>query len=175
MNAFDWLPLLQRWSSEWLASGDDALTTLPDEIRASGYLGFEPATEAELVACEERLGTPLPPSYRSFLATSNGWTLTSPFIYRLWSTREVDWFRVRNQQWIDAYADAGAPEGEHLRATLEISDVGDSAILLLNPLIVDEAGEWEAWSFANWHPGAELYPSFHALMEDEYESFRRLI
>jgi hypothetical protein len=62
---------------------------------------------------------------------------------------------------------------EYLQSALEISDVGDSAILLLNPEVVNEEGEWEAWLFANWMPGAHRYRSFRELMEEEHESFRR--
>src|SRR5262249_28866812 len=31
---------------------------------------------------------------------------------------------------------------------------------LLNPMVVWPDGEWEAWFFANWLPGAARYPSF---------------
>jgi hypothetical protein len=97
---------------------------------------------------------------------------------------------VRNQQWIDAYGEPAADGGpliseaehlvygeaqdpvrfrvEYLQDCLEISAEGDSAILLLNPHVVTPAGEWEAWFFANWLPGARRYRSFHELMEAEY-------
>jgi hypothetical protein len=61
---------------------------------------------------------------------------------------------------------------EHLQTALEISAVGDSAILLLNPEVISDAGEWEAWLFANWLPGAHRYRSFRELMQGEHESFR---
>ena len=51
------------------------------------------------------MGIGLPPSYREFLAVSNGWRLTGNFIWRIWSTEEIDWFRVRNAEWIEAYVD----------------------------------------------------------------------
>jgi hypothetical protein len=90
----------------------------------------------------------LPPSYRAFLKCSNGWRNTGFFIDRLWSTDDLEWFRVRHQEWIsdwnlgeahDATTNPGQPtgggsyEGAALPFTLEISDVGDSAIYLLNP------------------------------------------
>jgi hypothetical protein len=51
----------------------------------------------------------------------------------------------------------GAFRAEYLQTALEISDRGDSAILLLNPQILSKDGEWEAWRFANWLPGAKRY------------------
>jgi hypothetical protein len=160
-------------------------------VVASGWLGFTGASEKQLEQAEARLGVRLPPSYRSFLATTNGWRTTGTFIDRLWSAEEIDWFTVRNQDWIDAYTEYGYSvvsdqeyfvygrgqdsalfRTEYLKSALEISDVGDSAILLLNPQVVSPQGEWEAWFFANWLPGAARYRSFWDLMQAEYLSFR---
>ena len=106
-----------------------------------------------------------------------------------WPAEEIDWFRVRNQSWIDAYAvhDFEVPDSqyfvygdqqdcvhfraEYLRACLQISHDGDSAVYLLNPVIVGPDGEWEAWFFANWHPGAFRFPSFAELMRVHYQDF----
>ncbi len=63
---------------------------------------------------------------------------------------------------------------EYLRTAIEISDVGESAIYLLNPQVVNEAGEWEAWFFADWLPGADRYRSFQEMMEAEYQNFLEL-
>ena len=140
------------------------------------------------------MGIGLPPSYREFLAVSNGWRLTGNFIWRIWSTEEIDWFRVRNAEWIEAYVDPIRGLGdlsltddeylvygetqdsvrfrvEYLESALEVSDIGDSAIFLLNPKVVTPDGEWEAWFFGNWLPGANRYRSFAELMEAEYQSF----
>ncbi len=57
---------------------------------------------------------------------------------------------------------------------LEISDVGDSAIYLLNPQIVTADGEWQAWLFSNWNPGAVRHRSFQELMVAERNAFRYL-
>jgi hypothetical protein len=63
---------------------------------------------------------------------------------------------------------------EYLFSALEISDRGDASIYLLNPKIVAANGEWEAWFFGDWLPGADRYPSFQELMEAEYENFLEL-
>jgi hypothetical protein len=60
---------------------------------------------------------------------------------------------------------------EYLRTAIEISDVGVDAIYLLNPQIVGEDGEWEAWFFADCLPGADRYRSFREMMEAEYQNF----
>ena len=63
---------------------------------------------------------------------------------------------------------------EYLQTALEISDVGESAVYLLNPQVITDEGEWEAWFFGDWLPGADRYPSFRAMMQAEYENFLEL-
>ena len=156
---------------------------------ASGWLGEPGATEAEIASAEQRLGVRLPPSYRAFLADTNGFDHLGPFIYRLYNASEIDWFRVRNQDWIEAYqsGDDISPEehlanpddcvrfrAAYLSSCLQISEEGDSAVVLLNPEVVNHEGEWETWFFANWRPGAERFPSFRAYVESELESIKDL-
>ena len=192
MAYFQWDDFLRQWSKEIIATGKyDRM--LPPDVIASGWLGFPSATEEQLQRAESRLGVQLPPSYRQFLATTNGWRMTGTFIDWLWSTEEVDWFRTRNQDWIDAYTEGEAyhiPDSqyfvygpdqdpiwirpEYLPTMLEVSDTGQEAIYLLNPNVVTPEGEWEAWFFGNWLPGAERYRSFWDMMQAEYESFRKL-
>ena len=151
-----------------------------------GWLGRPGATDEQIRTAESRLGTALPSSYRSFLRFSNGWQSFGRFVTNpgpLWSTDEVDWFRVRNQSWIDAWTEGylssmsaqdEVPElPEHLAMPylLEVSAAGDSAILLLNPLVMAADGEWEAWDFASWYPGAIRYRSFWELMNARFERF----
>lgn len=154
MDTALWRALLTDLSQTILARNDiDALTP---EAAADGWMGFAPAYEAAIAAAEARLGVRLPSSYRAFLAVSDGWRNCGPFIYRLWSSAEVDWFTVRNQDWVDAWTvsgdgipvsdeeygrygegqDAGAIRAEYLPTMLEVSDVGDAAVILLKPRVL---------------------------------------
>lgn len=62
---------------------------------------------------------------------------------------------------------------EYLKGALEISeeDPGGDGVCLLNPAIRTSDGEWEAWFFAHWLPGARRYRSFWELMLGEYDRF----
>jgi HEAT repeat protein len=204
MPEYDWLPFLKKVSADTLDSS--TRERLPDDVVRSGWLGFPGASEEKIVALEARLGTKLPPSYRSFLAATDGWHRIGGFIYRLWSCDEVAWFPERHQEdwitpWIEGATESSGkpipllPEDDvpneqyfiygeeqnasHIRlrymeTALEVSDVGDSAILLLNPKVVFPDGEWEAWSFASWRAGANRYRSFWELMHEEHDGFLRL-
>ncbi len=145
------------------------------------------ATEAEILQLEQRLGISLPPSYRTFLLCSNGWVILNDDC-QLLSTQQVDWFAARNQVWIDAWVDMGADHditdeqyfqyGDHqnpvfircnyLKTALQISADENGYVYLLNPLVVDENGEWEAWDFGNTIPGAHRYRSFWEMMQAVY-------
>jgi hypothetical protein len=193
MTSYDWQPFLQRWSHEWLEDSDFR-AMLPPDVLASAWLGGPGAPEAELAGLEARLGMSLPPSYRAFLTTTNGWRRTTSRMEQLWSTYEVEWFRVRHQDWIDIWLEEseGLPpirddmyfvygpgqdpiymRAEYLLAALEIGAPGDyeSAIYLLNPQVITPEGEWEAWLLATWLPGASRHPSFWDMMQAEHEKF----
>jgi cell wall assembly regulator SMI1 len=193
MTPAEWRKFLTRFSRELLA--DEAIRSqLPNDVVESGWLGFPPATEKAITELEDRLETRLPPSYRSFLQTTNGWRDSGAFIYDLLPVSEVAWFRERHRDWLDAWREGSQTVGpardvsdaehrvygakqdscvfrdEYWEATLAISGIGDSAIYLLNPLVVTRAGEWEAWFFANWNPGATRYRSFAEMMKAELDS-----
>ena len=142
------------------------------------------ATDAALAEAEARLGIALPPGYRAFLLTSNGFgplALGSP---PLRPVGRIGWFLAENQDAVKIYGAAEGPDGrtpdeayfaydpagsadyrpEHLRHALQISDVEDTAVLLLNPQVIDAAGEWEAWFLSNWNPGVTRYRSFAAMV-----------
>ncbi len=196
MPTHDWNALLTQWSRDLLSS--DLAPIFPAEARASGWLGRPGATEVEIAAAEARLGRSLPPSHRAFLQVSNGWPTVIPLLGRLWGAGELAWFAQRRPEWIDDWLLGselfGEPEPvpdeqyfvygdaqdsvwirpEYLRSALEISDLDerDAAIYLLNPEIVTPDGEWEAWYFASWLPGATRYRSFWEMMQAEYQRFR---
>jgi hypothetical protein len=207
-KSFNWHRFLKKWSQDFINNYENS-SQLPAEVLDSGWLGFSGATEEQIHRVEARLQTSLPPSYRAFLKVSNGWRQTTPFIYRIWSVEEIEWFSIRHASWIKSFTEAHlnsrnrhtsdnhrlngslhisfVPESEYflygdqqdcskirleyLNSALEVSAKGESAIYLLNPQIVSDEGEWEAWFFGDWLPGADRYRSFQALMEAEYKNF----
>lgn len=70
--------------------------------------------------------------------------------------------------------DCSKLRAEYLSTAIEISDVSESAVYLLNPQVVTKEGEWEAWFFSDWLPGADRYPSFWDMMQAEYQNFLEL-
>nr|WSX75538.1 SMI1/KNR4 family protein [Streptomyces sp. NBC_00899] len=163
------------------------------EVHVARWLGSASASAEEIVQLEERLGIGLPPSYRQFLQTSNGWLDTTSWIERLLPAQEVGWARDLAPEsvspWVDAagtfevsdenyyvYGEEQDPclmRAEYLPHALKISHTPHATdVYLLNPLVVTPDGEWEAWYLAHWLPGARRYRSFWDLMNDEYEVFR---
>ena len=118
--AFDWSSFLHQWNDELLRSRSlaDRLRLYPDEDLAAaieaGWLGYPGAMAEDITQGEQRLGTTLPPSYRAFLMTSNGWRHSGAFVHKLWSTTEIEWLTARHRDGIDGWLEGERYCGEPL-------------------------------------------------------------
>ncbi|GLW55561.1 SMI1/KNR4 family protein [Kitasatospora phosalacinea] len=178
VDRVQWREFLELLSAEWITvqrAGPSGRPLDPEVLR-SGWLGFSPASAAEVAAAEARLGRPLPPSLREFLLVSNGWRDVGLFIERLAGTEELAWLRdTPDRSWIEAWQDlaadealgdaTGAAEARVLARSLRLSLAGDAAVMLLDPDDVDADGEWAAYWLASWSGlGPERHASFAALV-----------
>ena len=130
------------------------------------------ASDAEISAAETRLGLRLPPSYRAFVQSPDaGDDAYLP-------VDEIERFQVREAEWLAGFLEGAGSSGDtppllpddpldpatfalgQLADTVVISHPVDERVFLLNPAVADADGEWEAWDFANWYPGAYRYRSF---------------
>ncbi|MFE5026298.1 SMI1/KNR4 family protein [Streptomyces sp. NPDC056656] len=174
-----WRPYLATYSAHLLRTIDrDELRGVSEEQRAAGWLGFHGASEQQIAALEVRLGTRLPPSYRSFLAASDGWRHLGPFMEQIRTTETVGWCEeVDSLLWdmITDY-DEEEPDGpQKMERGLLVSLEGDAQFWLLDPGDASEDGEWAAYTWSSWYPGwGERHESFAALVADERASFENL-
>ena len=181
MNSAEWTIWLRQFSAELLARLD---LDQPDAFRheavtsarvASGWLGEDALDEAGLAGLETRLGVALPPSYRSFLAASNGFLLPGLIVPRIFAAAEVGWYRDADPETIaiwSTFGEPGSPESQ-LGDCLLISErelIG-TAVFLLNPSRRHADGEWDALYMAHWIPGVNRYRSFQDLLEQERQTF----
>ena len=135
--------------------------------------------EAALAGLERRLGSPLPPSYRRFLAATDGLVVASNV--SLLPACDVGWYRDLDhdaveswQRWeeaSDAQYEVYGPAQDciymrprHLRTALQISTSIDGDVLLLVPA-VRFGHEWEAWFLGAKNPGANRYRSFDEMVD----------
>lgn len=187
-----WRPFLEQWSAEWIAGHDpEKDAPLAQEVVRDSWLGFAPASEAQVAATEARLGRRLPPSLREFLLVTNGWRYAGNFIYRLAGAAELEWLRDTDDRiWIEVWEDLaegdveddedgeeafGVQEAKILARCLRLSLEGDAAVMLLDPDDVDEDGEWAGYWLASWSgEGPKRYGSFHDLMRRQWVSFHAL-
>jgi hypothetical protein len=169
----------QRWA-DWDYFAEKYHWTV---IRHGGHF-FPPATEEAIATAEHRLGTALTPTYKDFLRVSNGWLTVSS---RILPVEAIAWLRDKSPAWVEDFgtetdSDADQSMREHLvygsqqyppryrrayvKECLQISDrlAEINCVLLLNPALVFETGECEAWFLAAWLPGARRFQSFHAFM-----------
>lgn len=173
-----------------VASAPPESAYLVEAHRPPDWLGRTGAGEAELARHEERLGMRLPPSYRAFLQATNGWDEETYSSLHLLPIAEVGWTRDTDPHLAESWGpEPGSPvpsvpdeeyfvygkgqdaitlRQEYMPDTLYIAEYLEGAVYLLNPHVVTPAGEWEAWHFATWKPGATRYRSFWDLMTDEF-------
>jgi SMI1 / KNR4 family (SUKH-1) len=165
----DWSSWLALWSRDLLSYLDPRRYHGPvaKEMIASGWLGYTGATEDQITNLEKRLGKTLPPSYRAFLKSSNGFQQPGMFVPRLLTVDEVDWFRVRSRETIDMWKSNGL---EDLTDALAISPFNED-VYLLNPGVVTADGEWEALDFSPGGASCNHYSSFWELMQAERKTF----
>jgi hypothetical protein len=177
-DSFDWRDFLGRWQREYVPPADR------EEDEADGQavlpLGRPGAHESVIVAAEERLGRRLPPSYREFLAVSDGWRVEqTAAIYQLGGAADIDWFRDPydlTSVYEDGLGDDPRDEDVLLagmwRRALRLETDSDVSYALLDPGDSDEDGEWALYVYKGW--SGELpdrYPSFRAYMEAAYRGF----
>lgn len=182
--SFDWRVFLQEISAKALAETDQLAIqeSISGRQRKTGWLGEPPATETQIAAAEARLGVRLPPSYRAFLETSNGFGPIATSVFRMRPAEEIDWFRTAEPETVAIWLKAGDEIGEreddaayrqygnhqgpmrkrYLKTALMVSDYQEGVVLLI-PDVVTSAGEWEAWLLVD---DAWRFPSFRELMEE---------
>lgn len=178
----EWRGFLGDYSERFLSS--DYLRTaeldgrarylLSPAQREAGWLGFEPAGEEAIAAAEERLGVRLPPSYRNFLQTSNGWSTIGHL--DLLGVEEIGWMSDINPELLEAWADLDhfADQLAILKRCLLISidDGGSGGNWLLHADSARGDGEWTAYE---WWPGEggelEENADFAALVSLAVENF----
>jgi hypothetical protein len=181
---------LRRWSFE-LCEDECFALTQADEVIESGWTGSDAVGEDELEDLERRLGRSLPPSYRSFLKTTNGY-VGGGSVPRMRTERAVKPFVDDERKWVDIWLETAGERtpltvAEHvatggqdvvkarwqlLADAVQVSDTYDGAVYVLCPTIVDDEGEWEAWLFATWLPGAARFSSWWDLVNAEYQAWQ---
>ena len=192
-----WAAILEDLSDLLLASPSYAYL-LEAGLVPQSKAGFKlvAAREDEIADLEVRIGRRLPWSYRELLSASNGFPWLTNTIGRLLRASEVDLYQQRDPEivrtamedwdmsWVDLArhleydATTGrAPvmdyRGDHLSRVVEVTEEYDGLTILLDPLIQDPSGEWEAWYFGPGRiQGAFRYASLTDLVEDRFRRMR---
>lgn len=181
-TAGEWRAFLAEVSTTTLEVADEKDIAVPDDRRAAGWLGYDGADEERIAGLEERLGTRLPPTLRSFLSVTDGWSCLGVFVDALRSTGDIDWLRRADPRGWEILR--GAPAGEEPETdedrmfdrALLVSRETDAQYWLLDSGDVSGDGEWAAYIWASWFPGlGDRHASFADLVADEVEGFKNLL
>jgi hypothetical protein len=130
--------------------------------------GTQPADEDGVRAAEQRLGVPLPPSYRNFLLVSDGWAEMPTNAGTLQRVDAIGWYPEADPgMWTAWFGDRDFPEleSELRRCVLISTDTYQGDVWVLSADHIGADGEWRAYE---WWPGdgGDLLPhdSFGALL-----------
>ncbi|MFE2745963.1 SMI1/KNR4 family protein [Streptomyces scopuliridis] len=199
MKTYNWRPFLERWSADWLDSpGARGQGDVDETVLRDRWLGFPAAGEDRITELEARLGVTLPPTYRSFLATTDGWRPAGTAVSRVGAAEGVHWYGDPDglQAVHEGELDEHASEEEVLRAgmwgralrlsaTLDTVAPGtvspdavasDTIEVLLDPGDPDANGEWAAYLHRGVRSGGERterHGSFMDLMQALFREFHR--
>ncbi|MFF5935617.1 SMI1/KNR4 family protein [Streptomyces sp. NPDC012508] len=183
-GSFNWQEFLGRWQQEWVprADADEGDDEDEDEHGGTGFgsPARPAAEEAAIAAAEERLGRRLPPSYREFLAVSDGWHVDEPAgVYQLGGVADIDWFGDpfdMTPMYEESLGNDPREEDVLLagmwRRALRLETDSDMSHALLDPGDTDQDGEWALYVYRGWSGEfPQRYPSFRAYMQAKYRGF----
>ncbi|APC36210.1 cell wall assembly protein [Nocardiopsis dassonvillei] len=170
----EWRTYLTEYSADMLRVAEAEGEEVGGEERTSSWFGNEGAPEERIAAVEERLGRRLPPSYRSFLAASDGWGRMGAFVYGMSSTAELEWDSLANMIGLDEEDLEDEDEGL-VGPLMCVAYDTDAQFWFLDAGDVSPDGEWAAYIWASWYPGlGDRHRSFASLVHAERVSFEEL-
>jgi hypothetical protein len=137
--------------------------------RDLGLIPNPAASEVALRRAEERIGRPLPPSYRAFLALHDGWPRFFDGASLLGSAnlghrQYEDLARAAFEAAETPVPDLGPPTRPRARALIPFgADLEGTTLFAFNPAVVGPDGEYEVIAWVN-EIGVRQ-PSFRAFLE----------
>lgn len=174
----DWNNQLIENRNELLYS--DTLLGIDEAVKNNKWLGYDGATEEQIISSENKLSVKFPTSYKEFLYISNGWRYLGTYILRVSCVEDVDWYINKSKEeygiYIEANKDIQSSDIANLKYTLQITEQIKSELYTyhLNSKSVSKNGEWEAWTFWKYQDlDIQKYTSFYELMLNEYNSFSK--
>ncbi|WP_329458197.1 SMI1/KNR4 family protein [Streptomyces sp. NBC_01497] len=177
MKIYNWRPFLDRWRADASAARDASGDEPVGPVREPG---FPPADAARVGALEELLGAELPPSFRSFLAASDGWRPLGTEVALLGTADGSRWHEgAEPAELATGVADEDAsgeqvPPARMWGRALQLAVGSDTTDVLLDPGDVDADGEWAAYLYRHRSGVApERYASFLDLMQGLFRTAQR--
>ena len=178
MSILKWNEFLGDWATCVLKNKKYLEDHHPNFKYESDIIGASQETISKL---EKKLDVKLPTSYKSFLSASNEWPILTGLNNYFYNVEKINWFSEKEPEWVreecwdeieisdedylqyDEKQNILLYKREHLKKTLQISEPVDGEVFLLNPEIITQDGEWEAWRLRAG-TGARRYKSFEEMM-----------
>ena len=134
-----------------------------------------PSKDAQLLAIEEAMGAPLPPSYRAFLELHDGWRGFTGGLDILSSNERNDTTYTQNiASLLDAHSDIAEAERVPAQAIYVAASKDDSSLVYLDPRERRPDGEMAVVEYGR-EGEADRHESFAAFLQSHLALTRELI
>ena len=155
----EWLSYLREYSELGVRAGQ----------YARSWMGHQPAAEEAVATAEQRLGVQFPPSYRSFLLTTDGWDDAGCWVDLVYSCADICWLRDTDEghEFIDIYGALDVRNDEYVavfQRALKVTNGED--FWFLDPTENGPDGECAAYLFRSQYGQLERFASFAGLWHE---------
>lgn len=138
--------------------------------KENNWLGFEPATQQQIIDAENRLNVTLPADYKDLLLITNGFTAPTTVDPSFIKVEEIDHLSNVDPFLIEVWCNHEGlwDVSEALKRSILVGGKDEEQYFLLIPPLA-ENDNWRYWTFASWKPGeyefADLNTYFQYVLE----------
>ena len=159
--------LLQRISEQAIKNKD---LDYSDVVLRTHWLGYPPATAAQISAAEKRLGVTLPDEYKSLLLITNGFRANGNIGVSYLPVEKIGWLCDLDADLVNIWGSASSTPLDSIQAagfrrSILIGGLHEEQQLLLVPPGGSDK-QWQCWRYASWAPGITTYPTLRYYLED---------
>lgn len=122
--------------------------------KENNWLGFEPATEQQILDAEKRLNVELPADYKDFLLITNGFTAPTTIDPSFMKIEDIDYLSNLDPFAIEVWSqyEELRDVAEALKRSILVGGKDEEQYFLLIPPL-NKTDKWRYWTFASWKPG----------------------
>lgn len=140
----------------------------------SNWLGFEPASDEEILSAKKLLRTELPEDYVEFLKITNGFRQCVSTGTTFLPINKVDYLINIDEDLVEIWSNSEETKdiGEALSQSILIAGLNEEQYFLLIPP-TPCVKKWRYWLFASWIPGEQEFKNLKEYLKSELQFLKQ--